>query len=169
MATGAERERPLVSCIMPTHDRRPFVGRAIEHFLRQDYPHRELIIVDDGADAVRDLVPDLGSETPRIRYLRLESRRTLGAKRNLAGREAQGEVIVHWDDDDWMAPGGSPIRSLSCSAARRTCAGSTVSFSGNLAPTGRGSTPGRRARAPGPPAAPSATREPSGSAIRSRT
>src|SRR5215213_744350 len=108
MATGAERARPLVSCIMPTHDRRPFVGRAIEQFLRQDYPRRELIVVDDGADAVRDLVPGLGadpgSETPRIRYLRLESRRTLGGKRNLACREAQGAVIVHWDDDDWMAP-----------------------------------------------------------------
>ena len=52
---------PLVSCIMPTYNRRPFVPKAIEYFLRQDYPNRELIILDDGDDRVADLVPDLPS------------------------------------------------------------------------------------------------------------
>ena len=28
----------------------------------------------------------------------------IGAKRNIACEEARGEVIVHWDDDDWAAP-----------------------------------------------------------------
>src|SRR5262249_33545534 len=46
---------PLVSCIMPTADRRRFAERAVEYFLRQDHPHRELVIVDDGRDAVEDL------------------------------------------------------------------------------------------------------------------
>jgi glycosyltransferase involved in cell wall biosynthesis len=92
-------ESPLVSCIMPTFDRRPFVAGAIRHFLRQDYPSRELVILDDGTDPIADLVP----ADPRIRYLRLEGRRRLGAKRNLACEEARGDVIVHWDDDDWMA------------------------------------------------------------------
>src|SRR5262249_60747130 len=27
-----------------------------------------------------------------------------GAKRNLACAQAQGEIIAHWDDDDWYAP-----------------------------------------------------------------
>lgn len=93
-------QRPLVSCIMPTADRRAFVGQAIACFLRQDYPHRELIVVDDGADAVADLMPD----DPRVRYLRLAARRSVGAKRNLACQAAAGEIIVHWDDDDWSAP-----------------------------------------------------------------
>lgn len=91
---------PLVSCLMPTLDRRPFVPRAIEYFMRQDYPERELVIVDDGDDPVADLVPD----DPRIRYLRHERRLRLGAKRNLACSEARGEILVHWDDDDWHAP-----------------------------------------------------------------
>lgn len=90
----------LVSCIMPTHNRRPFVAQAIGYFARQDYPHRELLIVDDGTDAIQDLVP----EHPHIRYLRLDRTRSLSAKRNLACQEAHGEIIVHWDDDDWMAP-----------------------------------------------------------------
>lgn len=90
----------LASCIMPTADRRPFIPSAINYFLQQDYPARELIIVDDGADPVADLIPNDGG----IRYFRLETRQTVGAKRNFACQQARGEIIVHWDDDDWMAP-----------------------------------------------------------------
>jgi glycosyltransferase involved in cell wall biosynthesis len=92
---------PLVSCIMPTYNRRPFVAQAIAYFLRQDYARRELLIVDDGTDPINDLVP----QDQRIRYIRQAHKHTVGAKRNLACTEAQGEIIVHWDDDDWMAPG----------------------------------------------------------------
>ena len=38
---------PLVSCIMPTADRRRFVPRAVHQFLAQDYPNKELVILDD--------------------------------------------------------------------------------------------------------------------------
>jgi hypothetical protein len=91
---------PFVSCIMPTAERRRYVPHAIDYFLRQDYPERELIILDDGNDSVADLVP----VDPRIRYLRETGRRTIGAKRNVCADASRGEVILHWDDDDWMAP-----------------------------------------------------------------
>jgi glycosyltransferase involved in cell wall biosynthesis len=90
----------LVTCIMPTRDRRHFVPRAIAYFQRQDYAERELIIVDDGEDAVADLVPS----DARIRYVRLDGPRSVGAKRNLACEMAHGVAIAHWDDDDWSAP-----------------------------------------------------------------
>src|SRR5262245_22007784 len=91
----------LVSCIMPTFNRRRFVPRALIYWLRQDYPHKELIVVDDGTDCVADLMP---TADPRVRYVRLESRMSVGAKRNFACELAKGEVIAHWDDDDWHAP-----------------------------------------------------------------
>src|SRR5919202_1010856 len=91
---------PLVSCIMPTCNRRRFVPLAVEYFLRQDYANRELIVVDDGSDPVGDLIPP----DARIRYIRLDERLTVGAKRNLANEHARGEIIAHWDDDDWHAP-----------------------------------------------------------------
>jgi hypothetical protein len=91
----------LISCIMPTADRRQFVPHAIRHFLAQDYPERELVIVDDGRDAVGDLIPD----DARVRYIRLSSRHSIGEKRNIACRAARGGLIAHWDDDDWMATG----------------------------------------------------------------
>lgn len=91
---------PLVSCIMPTYNRRAFVPRAIAQFQSQDYKGpTELLIVDDGSDPIEDLVRD----DERIRYIRLDERLTIGAKRNLACSAARGEIICHWDDDDWMA------------------------------------------------------------------
>jgi glycosyltransferase involved in cell wall biosynthesis len=58
------------------------------------------VIVDDGADGVGDLVPD----DPGIRYVRLSGRRVLGTKRNECVEASRGDLIMHWDDDDWMAP-----------------------------------------------------------------
>jgi O-antigen biosynthesis protein len=97
--TADARPEPLVSCLMPTADRRRYLPHAIQQFLRQDYPNRELVIVDDGADRVRDLVPS----DPRIRYVALDDRVSLGGKRNLACQHARGDVLLHWDDDDWMS------------------------------------------------------------------
>lgn len=91
--------QPLVSCIMPTYNRRAFVPRAIEYFLRQDYHDRELLILDDGEESVEDLVP----VHPHIRYTRQARRQSVGTKRNAACEAAHGEIIVHWDDDDWAA------------------------------------------------------------------
>lgn len=91
---------PLISCIMPTYNRRAFVPHAIRYFLRQTYPHKELIILDDGTDKVEDLIPQM----PNIRYYPLDQKITLGAKLNLGCAHAQGSIVAHWDDDDWYAP-----------------------------------------------------------------
>jgi O-antigen biosynthesis protein len=99
-ATAASMRRyPLISCIMPTRDRAAFVAQAIRYFQRQDYPNRELIVVDDGGGQPPPLAD------PRIRYLRPSRRLSIGAKRNLACRAARGEIIAQWDDDDWYGPG----------------------------------------------------------------
>jgi len=85
---------------MPTYNRRQFIPHAIEYFLNQDYANRELVILDDGSDSINDLVP----VDERILYVRLEQKITLGAKLNLACQQARGEIVAHWDDDDWYAP-----------------------------------------------------------------
>jgi glycosyltransferase involved in cell wall biosynthesis len=69
------------------------VAKAIRRFLAGEPEDRELIIVDDGDNPVRDLVPD----DPRIRYLRLAEPHSLGAQRNIGCAQAWGEVIEHWD------------------------------------------------------------------------
>jgi len=85
---------------MPTYDRQAFVLQGIEYFLRQDYPDCELVIVDSGSRPIADVIP----RAPRIRYVRLEKRCSIGAARNVACEASEGDLILHWDDDDWHAP-----------------------------------------------------------------
>ena len=88
----------VVSCVMPTHGRPALAARAVAAFLAQDHPRRELIVVDDGPEPLKLPHDD------RIAHIRLAERATIGAKRNLACEAACGDVIAHWDDDDWYAP-----------------------------------------------------------------
>jgi predicted O-methyltransferase YrrM len=99
-SAAVQRDSPLVSCIMATADRPELVPKAIEYFRRQDYPALELVIVDNG---LRGIEPSL-LEDARVRYVRSPKRLTLAAAHNLACETASGEIICHWDDDDWMAP-----------------------------------------------------------------
>jgi glycosyltransferase involved in cell wall biosynthesis len=92
-------EIPSVSCIMPTGNRPDYVEQAIRLFQQQDYPHRELIILDDGQEPASGI--PFGES---IRYERISKGMTIGAKRNHALELARGQFIAHWDDDDWYAP-----------------------------------------------------------------
>lgn len=85
---------------MPTANRRQFVPRAIRWFQRQTYVPAELIVLDDGTDPVADLMPP---DDPRVHYVRCMPT-PLGCKRNIVCGLARGELIAHWDDDDWYAP-----------------------------------------------------------------
>jgi len=99
-AESIPQAKPLVTCIMPTANRRAFIPGAIQCFQSQDYENCELVVIDDGTDSVANLVPD----DERISYVQLDSHPSLGGKRNLACQMARGEFIVHWDDDDWSSP-----------------------------------------------------------------
>lgn len=95
-------QSPLVSAVMPTKDRAAYAPLAIACFLGQTYAERELVIMEDGRQSIEHLIP----ADPRIRYIKMgPGYRTLGAKRNYLAAEARGEIIIHWDDDDWSAPG----------------------------------------------------------------
>jgi len=56
-------------------------------------------VIDDGEDKIGDLIPDFEN----IKYVPLAAHKTIGGKRNLACSLSQGELIAHFDDDDWMA------------------------------------------------------------------
>jgi glycosyltransferase involved in cell wall biosynthesis/GT2 family glycosyltransferase len=92
-------KRPLVSCIMPTSDRPDWLPRAIQYFQTQDYAERELVIIDASASNLASMIPD----DPGIRHHRVAPGKSIGAMRNIACERARGEIVIHWDDDDWYA------------------------------------------------------------------
>jgi glycosyltransferase involved in cell wall biosynthesis len=112
--------------MMPTSNRRAFVAQAIRCFQRQTYANRELIILDDGSDPVADLAP----KDEKIRYERLSGRRSVGTKRNQACEMARGDLISHWDDDDWMAEWrlSYQVAALTASSHPSVCGLSSLYF-----------------------------------------
>lgn len=100
---GTRPEPLTVTCLCLTRNRRRFLPRAICSFMEQAYEHRALLILADGED-ISDLVPD----DPRIKLKLLPEHlrpKTIGEKRNLGCSMVDTDLICHWDDDDWSAPG----------------------------------------------------------------
>jgi glycosyltransferase involved in cell wall biosynthesis len=62
----------------------------------------EWIILDDGEDCVKDVFD--AYKIPNLRYIRLQEKVLIGAKRNILNREARGSILVAMDDDDYYSP-----------------------------------------------------------------
>jgi glycosyltransferase involved in cell wall biosynthesis len=112
----------LVSVCTITFNRRPFIQTMIRCFQNQDYQGEvEWIILDDGTDPIGDLV----SSIPQVKYVRLDTKHTIGKKRNLSHAFAKGEILIYMDDDDYYPPTriSHAVESLQNSDA--LCAGSS--------------------------------------------
>lgn len=96
--------RPLVSVLTPTYNRRKFIPYLIKCFKSQGYPQArmEWIILDDGTDKVGDLFAASG--LTNVRYYAEDIKLNIGAKRNKLNELAKGEIIVCMDDDDYYPP-----------------------------------------------------------------
>jgi len=95
-------ERPFVSVICPTYNRRQFLPNLIHQFNYQTYPqsYMELIILDDSPTSNADIIPKQGN----IKYTHLPEKLILGRKRNLINSMTTGDIIVCFDDDDYYSP-----------------------------------------------------------------
>jgi len=104
-----EQKTDTISVIIPTFNRAWTLKRAVDSALAQDYPHREIIVVDDGStDGTRDL---LAGYRDKIRVL-VQENKGVSAARNLGIQESRGSFIALLDSDDaWET------NKLSCQAA----------------------------------------------------
>ncbi|MBK6395090.1 MAG: glycosyltransferase [Betaproteobacteria bacterium] len=106
----ADPDRTFVSCLMaalPSPLRLPFFRRSVADYCRQSHPTRELVVVldrgdPDARDAMIAHVESLGRDD--VRVIEPDEKLTLGALRNVSVAEARGDVMCHWDDDDWFHP-----------------------------------------------------------------
>lgn len=97
------KEKSLVSVIMPTYNTGKYIREAIESVLRQSYTYFELIIVNDGStDNTYEIVSSFTDE--RIRYFGLDKNRGRGYARNFAIRQCRGAYIAISDADDINLP-----------------------------------------------------------------
>ena len=97
--------RQLVSVIIPTHNRKGLLERAVNSVLEQTWSPVELVIVDDASD---DETPaylnQLQKDHDRIQVISNTESKGAAVSRNIAVQHASGEFITGLDDDDYWRP-----------------------------------------------------------------
>ena len=94
---------PTVSIITPTYNRKYLFNLAIRNFEKTDYPEDKIewVIVDDSEEEnLSDILP----KKDNIKYIKLDERKSIGEKRNIATENSKNEIIVCMDDDDYYPP-----------------------------------------------------------------
>ena len=98
-----KKPKPLVSIIMPARNASRFIGQAIESFLDQTYPNKELIIVDDGStDNTSQILKQFSEKNENIVLITNKKPLGIPKSRNIALKYSKGEFIGHLDSDDYL-------------------------------------------------------------------
>lgn len=88
-----------VSILINNHNYAPYVGAAIESALAQDYPDREVIVVDDGStDDSWRVIRGFGATIQAVR----QENAGQGAAYNTLWSMASGEFVLFLDADDCL-------------------------------------------------------------------
>jgi glycosyltransferase involved in cell wall biosynthesis len=95
-------DAPLFSVVLATYKRPRLLQDALASILDQTCQDFEILLVNDGGDAVESVLEWNGRDA-RITYIRQPNRGPSGA-RNAALKLARGRYIVYLDDDDLMRP-----------------------------------------------------------------
>src|SRR5262245_33388702 len=93
--------KPLVSVVIPSHNRRRLLERTLRSVLAQAAGDLEVVVVDDGST---DGTRDAAGLDPRVVILRNDIPAGVGSARNQGIAAARGEWIAFCDDDDLWSP-----------------------------------------------------------------
>jgi|GEM_PF-1133646 len=97
-------EGTTVSVVVPTFDRAPLLGRAVESVLGQTLTDLEVVVVDDGSTDETPAVVE-SYDDDRLSYHRFETSRGANAARNHGVDAASGTYVAFLDSDDAYTEG----------------------------------------------------------------
>ena len=93
--------KPVVSVIIPTHNRPEYLRRALISVKIQTFDDIEIIVVDDASSVdLEDVLQDF----PDVIYLRNKTNKGPCYSRNRGLKHARGKFINFLDDDDILYP-----------------------------------------------------------------
>ena len=89
--------QPLVSIIIPTHNRPELLMRAVKSAVAQTYQNTEIIVVDDVGNVPID---ELKKLSDKIQYIHIPETYWISENRNAGIKASKGKYIAGLDDDD---------------------------------------------------------------------
>lgn len=104
LRANASAEPPLVTVVMPVHNRIALIRKATRTVLTQTYQNLELLVVDDGStDGSLQWCRRL--KDPRVRVVSIKERSGAAHARNAGLRRARGKYVMYLDTDNHWEPG----------------------------------------------------------------
>lgn len=104
----AERPRdgwPGVTVLIPAYNEGPVIATTVQAALAADYPHLELLVLDDGStDDTAAAATAAAREDPRCRVIRDEVNRGKADRLNLGFQTAAHDLVAVTDADTHMHP-----------------------------------------------------------------
>ena len=96
------RVLPVVSVVIPAYNHANYLLQAIRSILAQDYPHVELIVIDDGStDETASVLAEFGGRFAWISQSNMGQSKTLTRGWGMA----KGDILGYLSADDVLEPG----------------------------------------------------------------
>ncbi|MYM36645.1 glycosyltransferase [Duganella sp. FT94W] len=100
----SDTDLPLVSILLPTHNRPDYAELALRSALAQNYPNLEIIVSDNSDDELtRERLAPYVAQYPQLRYHRIPSCPPMANFQNCYA-QARGEFVNFLMDDDLFHP-----------------------------------------------------------------
>ena len=97
-------ETPKVSVIVPCYNVEKYISRCVDSLLAQEYPNKEIILVDDGStDSTGEILDGYAAENECVIVVH-QSNAGVSEARNAGLKVAAGEYVMFPDPDDYVLP-----------------------------------------------------------------
>lgn len=107
------KKDPLLSIVIPTHNRLQRVSNLITDILNDEYKNTEIIVIDDAStDNTLNELTQKYKKNKKVKILHNKTNLYAAASRNRGMKKATGELIFFIDDDNVITP--SLIKNLVC-------------------------------------------------------
>jgi GT2 family glycosyltransferase len=117
---------PLVSYIIISMNRSAELAECLANVRLQEYPHKEIIVVDNGS--TDDTGHIVRNSFPEVRYIYLEKNLGVAGGRNKGTIAAQGDLCIFIDDDAHFVDPGATGKAVDyfLRDERLACLGFTI-------------------------------------------
>lgn len=106
-SSNVKQKNPMISVVIPTHNRASLLSRALDSVLNQSYQDFEIVVVDDASTDKTAQLLNLYKRVYPDKFViyKNDENRGVSISRNIGNKLARGKYILVLDSDDYFLPG----------------------------------------------------------------